>query len=470
MIPGIARSVLFIAAGLMPLSSFAQKEATLWLTNADKSALFQRQDTALRFSRSSAKDPVIEVDDKQTYQSVDGFGFALTGGSAQLMMRMDPEKRASLLHELFDLDAKNGKSIGVSYLRVSVGSSDMNDRVFSYNDLPEGQTDPGMEKFSLAPDRADVIPVLKQILAINPKIKILASPWSAPPWMKTNDNAKGGSLKPEYYDAYATYFVKYVQGMQAEGITIDTLTVQNEPLNPKNTPSMVMLAPEQGLFIKDHLGPAFEKAGIKTKVILYDHNCDRPDYPLEILKDPEASKYIAGSGFHLYGGKIDALTEVHNAFPQKDLYFTEQMVVNRPGTDDMSVGKPVARIVIGATRNWSKNVLLWNLAADPKFEPHTNNGGCPVCQGAITIDGSEVTRNLAYYTVAHASKFVLPGSVRIGSNDRELLPNVAFKTPQGGKVLIVANDSQSAQRFAVRYHGKTFAASLNAGSVGTYIW
>lgn len=472
MILRITNSVLLIALGLTSLPAFAQKDASVWLTNADKSALFQRQDAALPFSKSSVskaptKEPVIDIDDKQTYQSMDGFGFALTGGSAQLMMRMDSEKRTALLHELFGSD---GKSIGVSYLRVSVGSSDMNDHVFSYDDLAEGQTDPGMEKFSLAADRADVIPVLKQILAINPKIKVLASPWSAPPWMKTNDNAKAGSLKPEYYDAYATYFVKYIREMQAEGITIDALTIQNEPLNPKNTPSMVMLAPEQDVFIRDHLGPAFEKAGVKTKVILYDHNCDRPDYPLTILKDPEASKYVAGSGFHLYGGKIDALTEVHNAFPQKNLYFTEQMVVNRPGTDDMNVGKPVATIVIGATRNWSRNVLLWNLAADPKFEPHTNNGGCPVCQGAITIDGSDVTRNLAYYTVAHASKFILPGSVRIGSNDLELLPNVAFKTPTGKRVLIVANDGPSIQSFSVRYHGKTFSTSLNAGSVGTYVW
>jgi glucosylceramidase len=345
MVPRITNSVLFIALGLMPLSSFAQKDASVWLTNADKSALFQRQDTALHFSKAAAKDPVIDVDDKQTYQSMDGFGFALTGGSAQLMMRMDPEKRATLLHELFGFDPK---SIGVSYLRVSIGSSDMNDHVFSYDDLPAGQTDPGMEKFSLAADRADVIPVLKQILAINPKIKVLASPWSAPPWMKTNGNAKGGALKTEYYDAYTTYLVKYVQGMQAEGVTIDTLTIQNEPLNPKNTPSMVMLAPEQDVFIRDHLGPAFEKAGIKTKIVLYDHNCDRPDYPVAILKDPAASKYVAGSGFHLYGGKIEALTEVHDVFPQKDLYFTEQMVVNRPGTDDMNASEPVARIVIGA--------------------------------------------------------------------------------------------------------------------------
>jgi glucosylceramidase len=458
-----------LAVALISLSSLlqAQRSADLWLTNPDKSVLFQPQKPSLQFSKVAAKDPVIDVDDKQSFQTIDGFGFALTGGSAQLLMRMDPAKRAAILHELFAYD---GNNIGTSYIRVSVGASDMNDHVYSYDDLPEGQTDPTMAKFSLDPDRADVIPVLKQILAIDPKIKILASPWSAPPWMKTNNNVKGGKLRPEYYDAYSTYFIKYIQGMKAEGIVIDALTIQNEPLNEKNTPSMQMLAPDQAIFIRDHLGPAFQKASIKTRIVLYDHNCDVPEYATSILKDPEAAKYVDGSGFHLYGGKIDVLTDVHNISPGKNLYFTEQMVVNRRDTDDMPVGKPMQGIVIGATRNWSRNVLLWNLAADPNFGPHTNNGGCPVCQGAITIDGDNVTRNLAYYTVAHASKFVLPGSVRIGSNDLELLPNVAFKTPKGKKVLIVSNNSATSQTFNVRYHQKVFTTSLNAGAVGTYVW
>ena len=461
------KSLLAIAITVTPSLSQAQKSAVLWLTNPDKSVLFQRQEPSLRFSKTAVKDPVIDVDDKKTFQSIDGFGFALTGGSAQLLMRMDPAKRAAVLHEMFAYD---GNNIGTSYIRVSVGASDLNDHVYSYDDLPEGQTDPAMAKFSLDPDRADVIPVLKLILAINPKIEILASPWSAPPWMKTNNNVKGGKLRPEYYDAYSTYFIKYIQGMKAEGIAIDALTIQNEPLNEKNTPSMQMLAPDQAIFIRDHLGPAFQKAGIKTKIVLYDHNCDVPEYATSILQDPEAAKYVDGSGFHLYGGKIEALTDVHNAAPAKNLYFTEQMVVNRRGVDDMAVGKPVQRIVIGATRNWSRNVLLWNLAADPNFGPHTNNGGCPVCQGAITIDGNNITRNLAYYTVAHASKFVRPGSVRIGSNELELLPNVAFKTLRGRKVLIVSNNSSAPQTFNVRYHEKVFKASLNAGAVGTYIW
>lgn len=410
---------------------------------------------------------IIDVSDSKTYQIIDGFGFAVTGGSAQLLMHMDPAKRTAILRELY---AEDGDGIGSSYIRVSVGASDMNDHVYSYDDLPQGETDVNMAKFSLDPDRADVIPVLKEILAINPKIKILASPWSAPLWMKTSGVARGGVLKPEYFPAYATYFVKYIQGMQAEGITIDTLTIQNEPLNEKNTPSMLMLESEQDDFIKNHLGPAFKKAGIKTKVILYDHNLDHPAYPLSILKDKNANKYVDGTGFHLYGGTVDAMTQVHNAFPKKNMYFTEQSVTERPGSTEMRISRPVARIIIGATRNWSRNVLLWNLAADPQAGPHTNDGGCTGCRGAITIDGNEVTRNIAYYTLAHASKFIRPGSVRIDSNDLEALPNAAFKTPKGEKVLIVSNVGDSPQTFSVRSNGQVFSTTLNAGSVATYIW
>ena len=465
----MSRCSLIFLLGLAS-SLYAQKkgEADLWLTTPDKSALFEPQKTPLRFIKAPAADLTIEVDDQQKFQPIDGFGYALTGGSAQHMIRMDAAKRAALIQELF---GTGGGHIGVSYLRVSIGASDLNDHVFSYDDLPPGQTDLEMAKFSLDPDRADVIPVLKEILKVNPKIKILGSPWSAPAWMKTNENVKGGKLKPEDYGAYAKYFVKYIQGMKAEGIRIDAITVQNEPLNEKNTPSLLMLSPDQDVFIKEHLGPAFKAAGIDTKIILYDHNCDVPQYATAILDDPAAAKYVDGSGFHLYGGKIEAMTDVHNAHPAKNLYFTEQMVTGSvEGKPAVNVGAPVRRLIIGATRNWSRNVLLWNLAADPQNNPHTNNGGCGMCQGAITIDGNTVTRNVAYYAIAHAAKFVRPGSVRIASNNIDTLPNVAFQTPDKKTVLIVVNAAQTPQTFHIRYHGKVIQPLLSPGAVATYIW
>jgi glucosylceramidase len=478
-------SLLLSVAALLPLPSLAQKEATLWLTNPDRSALLAEQSPKLAFSKEAPTGQIIDVDSAKTYQTMDGFGFALTGGSAMLLHHMDAAKRAALLHNLFTAE---GDGIGVSYLRVTVGSSDMNDHVYSYDDLPQStsdsspQTDPDMAHFSLAPDETDVIPVLKEILAINPKIKILASPWSAPLWMKTTGKAQGGVLLPEYFPAYAKYWVKYIQGMKAEGISIDALTIQNEPLNEKNTPSMVMLAPEQADFIEHDLGPAFQKAGIQTKILLYDHNLDHPAYVTSILKDPDANKYIDGSAWHLYGGKVEAMTQVHDAFPAKNIYFTEQSINDRSGATNMNVAHPVARVVIGATRNWSRNVLLWNLAADPNAGPHTNDGGCPVCYGALTIDGDNVTRLVAYYVLAHASKFVPPGSVRIDSNSpvgnsnpvgnssMDTLPNVAFQTPDGKEVLIVSNPCDAPQNFAVRYKSKAFTTSLGAGAVATYVW
>jgi glucosylceramidase len=463
--------VFAVSLALAPAPSRPQKNGgvQLWLTNADKSALFQQQKT-LRFSggkASTSAEPAIEIDDHQIFQTIDGFGFALTGGSAQHLAHMDPAKRAALLKELFAID---GKNIGISYLRISIGSSDLNDHVYSYDDLAAGETDPQLAKFNLAADRAELIPILTQILAINPAIQILGSPWSAPPWMKTNNNTKGGNLKPEFYDAYANYFVKYLQSMKAEGINVTAITIQNEPLNDKNTPSMLMSAEEEALFIKDHLGPAFQAAKIPTKIILYDHNCDVPDYAISILNDPRANPYIDGSGFHLYGGEITAMSAVHNAFPQKNLYFTEFMAVEPTEPARISISKPVVDTFIGALQNWSRNVLLWNLAANSKFEPHTDNGGCPICQGAVTIDGDEVTRNLAYYAMAHFSKFVRPASVRIASTSPPNLPNVAFRAADGKAVLILVNEGKSTQSFHVQYRGNFFVTTLNPGAAATYVW
>ena len=449
--------------GKAPLKS-KKTEVSFWLTSPQDHILFQPQ-KSLSLGSAVNQAPFISVDPTQVFQTIDGFGNCLTGGSATLLHRMDAASRTAILKELF---ATDGNNIGISYLRVSIGASDLSDGVFSYNDLPAGETDPEMNRFSLDAERVDLIPVLKEILAINPSIKIMGSPWSAPTWMKTNNNTKGGSLKPEYFDAYARYFVKYIQGMKAEGIHIDAITIQNEPLHPGNNPSMYMTAEDEAAFIKRSLGPAFTAANIATKIIVYDHNADRPDYPLAILNDPEAAKYVDGSAFHLYGGTIEALTPVHNAFPNKNLYFTEQWV-GAPGNLAEDLAWHVRTLVIGGTRNWCRTILEWNLAADPKNDPHTI-GGCDQCLGTITINGNTVTRNPAYYILAHAAKFVRPGSVRIGSEASTELPNVAFKTPDGKTVLIVQNNSGVKKVFTIRFNGKTASTYLAKGAVGTYVW
>lgn len=437
-----------------------------WVTNGNKNIYLQKQKENLKFDRKNTIYQTIQVDESQTYQTIDGFGFTLTGGSAQSINILNAQKRQELLQELF---GKNDNSISISYLRISIGASDLNAAPFTYDDLPLGQTDTNLTQFSLNPDKNDVIPMLKEILAINPQIKIIATPWSAPAWMKDNNGFIGGSLKPEYYGVYANYFVKYIQKMKEEGITITAITPQNEPLHPGNNPSMYMTALQQADFIKNHLGPAFANANLATKIIIYDHNCNKPEYPLTILNDAGANPYVDGSAFHLYEGDISTLSTVHNAYPNKNLYFTEQYT-GTSGTFDDDLKWHLKNVIIGSMRNWSKTAFEWNLANDANFRPFTP-GGCSTCKGALTINGADnFDRNVGYYIVAHVSKFVPAGSVRIGSNQSGNLNTVAFKTPGGKKVLIVENDGNVSELYTIKFNGRGVTTSLEAGAVATFSW
>lgn len=437
-----------------------------WVTKSDQSALLAKQNTVLNFSSSANAYTTITVDSTQRYQSMDGFGFALTYGSAQVINDLDATTKTNLLRELFSTDSN---AIGISYLRVSIGASDLNPSVYTYDDITS-RADSNLTSFTLDQDMRYVIPVLKLIVAINPNIKILGSPWTAPLWMKTNNASVGGSLKPECYGIYANYLVKYIQGMKAQGITIDAITPQNEPLNGGNNPSMVMQATEQASFIKTALGPAIQAAGLNTKIIAYDHNADRPDYPITVLSDAAARPYVDGSAFHLYGGNISALTTVHNAYPSKNVYFTEQYTAST-STFSTDLVWHLANLIIGAPRNWSRNVLEWNLATDASYGPHTS-GGCNTCKGALTISSATaVARNVSYYIIGHAAKFVPAGSVRIESNNISgTLSNVAFLRPDGKKVLIVINESGTTQTFNINFKGKQVTPSLDAGAAATFVW
>ncbi|KMQ68459.1 glucosylceramidase [Chryseobacterium sp. FH2] len=462
-------ALLFSGVVLLPLSSCTSVSNTenkiqFWLTKGDESIRLQQQ-APLVFVNNSNKFQNIEIDDSQKFQYIDGFGYTLTGGSVEVINRLSPSKRKALLNELFGND-KN--SISISYLRLSIGASDLDSEVFSYDDLPEGQTDPSLSKFSLARDK-DLIAMLKEILAINPTIKIIAAPWSAPVWMKDNGKSKGGSLKPEFYDIYANYFLKYIQGMQQEGIIIDAVTPQNEPLHPGNNPSLYMPSDQQKDFIKQSLGPVFKTNNVKTKIIIYDHNCNKPEYVTNILSDSEASQYIDGSAFHLYEGEISALSTVYNAFPDKNLYFTEQWT-GAKGTFNEDLNWHTKNVIIGSMRNWSKIALEWNVANDPQYKPHTD-GGCTECKGAITVSDSEnFTRNVSYYIIAHASKFVPANSRRIASTQTDNLSTVAFKTPAGKTVLIVQNNSRTDENFNIKFNQKTAPVTITGSSVATYIF
>lgn len=432
-----------------------------WLTQADQTQLFAKQNVSLLFNTGTNANTTIGVDTTQTYQTIDGFGFALTGGSAYVINSLATAQKAALLTDLFSTDSTH---IGISYIRITIGASDMSAAPFSYDDVPG---DVNLTNFSLDKEQSDLIPILQKIVAINPNIKILACPWSAPAWMKDNNSFYGGSLKTQYYGNYANYFVKYIQAMKANGITIDAITPQNEPLNAYNNPSMLLVSADEATFIKGSLGPAFQTAGIKTKIIVYDHNADHPEYATGILADAAANPYVDGSAFHLYGGSVNAIGPVHDAYPNKNLYFTEQATFGG-GNFGGDLAWHISNLIIGATRNWCRNVLEWNLASDSNFGPHTS-GGCSTCLGAITISAA-VTRNVSYYIIAHASKFVRPGAVRIASDQQNTLPNVAFKNTDGSKVLIVLNTSTNNQLFNIRFNSKMVNTNLAGGAVATYIW
>ncbi|TDO21336.1 glycoside hydrolase family 30 beta sandwich domain-containing protein [Pedobacter duraquae] len=440
----------------------ATSPVSVFLTKGDQSALLA-QSTVNFAADAGTNANTITVDEGVTYQGIDGFGYTLTGGSASLLNGLGGNK-AAVLNELFGTG--NGQ-IGVSYLRISIGASDLSSSDFTYN---QTAGDVNMNNFSIAQENTDLLPILKAILAINPNIKILATPWTAPTWMKVNTTGNngytGGSLNTAYYDAYARYFVKYIQAMKAQGITIDAITPQNEPLNPYNNPSMVMQANEQVAFINNNLGPQLRNAGLNTKIIAYDHNTDVPSYATTVVGN--AGQYVDGSAFHLYAGTIGTLTDVHNAYPNKNVYFTEQWV-GAPSNFAGDLSWHINTLIIGATRNWSRNVLEWNLAADPNNNPHTN-GGCSTCLGAITVSGTSISRNVGYYIIAHASKLVRPGAVRINSNIAGSIQNVAFKNSDGSKVLVASNSGNSQASFKVKWGSESFTYTLAAGAVATFKW
>jgi glucosylceramidase len=398
---------------------FSNSEAEYYISLPKQKSFFQKIDKP-GLDVSGAK---IQVYPDQTYQSIDGFGFTLTGGSAQLIYRLEPTKRALLLQELF------GKN-GISVLRIGVGSTDLDSSVFSYEDEPG--------KFSLARSKSDLIPLLQEIININPAIKIMATPWSPPVCMKDNLNSKGGSLLEKYYVSYANYLATYIQAMSKEGIAIWSLTPQNEPLHPGNNPSMYMSSLMQANFIKTALGPIFLKQNIQTKLIVYDHNCDHPEYAIDLLNDPEVRKYVNGSAFHLYKGDISALSKVKAVHPDKDLYFTEQWTGSK-GDFTGDFMWHIKNVILGAVNNHAITAIEWNLANDPTYGPHTP-GGCTECLGALTISRQDITRNQSYYIIMQAARFVPVGSIRLGIGVPQGIQAAAFKCPDGKIVILIQNE------------------------------
>jgi len=440
-------------------ASISAQTISAWLTKGDQSVLLQEQG-AISFSEGTASGQnVIRLDDSVAFQSIDGLGFALTQGSAEVINSLNSSEKESLLNDLFDKNS--GKAI--SMLRISIGASDLSNSVYTYN---ESDGDFDMSEFSLnGPDLTHVIPLLKDILQINPDIKIMATPWTAPTWMKSNDTWIGGTLKTSHYQAYADYFLKYLEAMDSEGINIWAITPQNEPEHPGNEPSMLMTSTEQINFINNHLGPTLANSTYSPKIIAFDHNCDNTAYPIDVLNN---SNYVDGAAFHLYAGDISAMGTVQDQ-TGKNVYFTEQFTSSN-GNFDQDFGWHLENVVIGSLRNQSKAVIEWNLATDSNFGPYTP-GGCDQCLGAITINNqTNFTKNVSYYIISQLSKFVTPGAQRIASVQNNTVVNVALKNTDGSISVLAYNKSNATETIQINWKGKTASYELSGRSAITLSW
>jgi glucosylceramidase len=449
----------------------AGTSVNVWLTTSDGSNQLTAQPglTFISDSQNSASS-TIDVNEGQQFQQMDGFGAAVTDSSAWLMYtRMSTGQRNELMKRLFD--PVNG--IGISFVRIPMGASDFSvNGPYSYDDLPPGQTDPTLSKFSINHDMAYIIPILKQALALNPSLKFMANPWSPPAWMKTNGSMFGtsnghiGTLIPSDYGPLAQYFVKFIQAYQAQGIPIYAITPQNEPgYAPDNYPGMFFSAGDESNFIKNYLSPALNAANLHPRIIPYDHNWDDPNYAKTLLSDPVTNSDIAGISWHCYAGSPTVMSTIHTLYPTKDVYETE-----------CATGASVTPIdtidlLMQSVQNWAKTVELWNIALDANHGPH--NGGCPDCLGVVTAnpDTGNGIYSHDYYLIGQFSKFVVPGAYHIGANTLGRLTDVAFKNPDGSKVVVAYNNDFHSRTLKVRWNGsQSFTYTLPVGAVVTFKW
>ena len=479
-----------LALALLAATGAGAQSVSVYQTTPDLlEALSER--ATLHFSPKAAPGetaPLITVDDAQRFQEIDGFGASLTDSAAWLFAKKLPPAQAdATFKSLFS--RKDG--IGLSILRQPVGSSDLAVTFYSFDDLcqqtakacttPAGQADPNLNHFSLTHDQEYILPLLKKAISFNPAMHVMLTPWSPPGWMKTSgtmlgasaDGKEKSSLRPEFYPAFANYLVKTIEGYQAAGVPVWAISVQNEPLYAPPTDSgMQMLPMEQAAFFGNALGPALAAAHLTPKVMAYDHNWDRPDYPEIVLKDPKAGALAAGTAWHHYGGDPSVMTRNHEEFPQKDQWVTE----SSGGTwQKGNIFAEEAAELIAVTRNWSRGYVLWALATDQKHGPVV--GGCDTCRGLVTIDLADpekpvVKPELDYYVLGQASKFLQSGAVRIVSDEPAgtKLKDVAFRNTNGTVVLYTLNAGTASQDLRIGFHGKTVATTLPGGAVATFVW
>ncbi|HCU45731.1 MAG TPA: glucosylceramidase [Sphingobacterium sp.] len=455
-------------------------DITIYTTTNTRSQDFSKGfiDFSTKFNMSPN---TITLDPTQKFQTMDGFGAAITGSTCYNLMKMTQEDRTKFLTETFSDD----KGMGMNYIRIAIGCSD-----FSLSEYTCWDKE-GKENFALqSEEKQYVLPVLKEILAINPSIKIMGSPWTAPKWMKVNnltdlkpfDSWTSGQLNPKYYQDYGWYFVQWLQAMKKEGIHVSSITVQNEPLNRGNSASMYMTWQEQQAFIKQALGPQLKAASLDTKIYAFDHNynydniADQNDYPVKIYNDAGAASFIAGAAFHNYGGDKVELLDIHNQRPDKELVFTETSIGewNEGRNLEKRLMEDMREVALGTVNNWSRAVIVWNLMLDNDKGPN-RDGGCQTCYGAVDISKSnfkKITRNSHYYIVGHLSAVVKSGAVRIGASGytAEGLIYTAFKNIDGSYALVLLNDANENRKITINDTKNHFSYEVPAKSVVSYRW
>lgn len=446
--------------------------------------VYRTRDLTIDTVEFSTKDNMaptnIYLDPSTLYQEIDGFGVGITGSTCYNLLMMTSEDRAEFLKETFDPD-----QFGFSYVRVSIGCSD-----FSMSDYTCCDTE-GIENFALTDEEYDlVIPILQEILAINPDLKIMGSPWTAPVWMKVSGldslepytDFAGGYLNPAYYDDYATYFVKWIQAFKAEGIDIYSITPQNEPLSTSNSSAMYMGWEQQRDFIAGYLGPQFVANGITTKIYVYDHNYDYEEisselnYPTNIYADADASQYVAGAAFHNYGGDASELLNVQAAYPGKELVFSEASIGTWNDGRDLTerLMDDMEEIALTTVQNYCRGVIVWNLMLDSDGSPYLE-GGCSTCYGAVDISNTDyktITRNSHYYIIAHMASVIKPDAVRIGTTGYtdDNFTYAAFENTDGTYAFVIVNGYDDTQRITVTSDDKHFAYDLPGYSVTSFRW
>ncbi|WP_255367142.1 glycoside hydrolase family 30 beta sandwich domain-containing protein [Dyella sp. OK004] len=441
----------------------------LWLSTADRRLkLMQQLNIEMSARGSLSSDVVIDVHSK--YQTMVGFGAAMTDSSAWLLQnKMNQLQRGALLHELYGPPP----NLNLNMMRLTIGASDFSLQPYTLDDVPIGQTDPQLLHFNVASNLQDVIPTVREVLSINPELYIIASPWSAPAWMKTSENLIGGQLLEQYESAYVDYLVKYLDTYRGYGIPIFALTLQNEPnFIPITYPGMEMTAATRARIVTEYLGPKLAGRRPKTRILEWDHNWNHPEQPSSVLADPDTARYIDGVAWHCYQGSPYAQSRVHRAYPQKDTYITECSGGDWASSINGELIWFTRNLLIAGIRQWARGVVYWNLALDENHGPHF--GGCDACKGVIMIDSQTgaVSRNDEYYALAHFSRFVLPGAVRVESTATDKgIDNVAFQNATDGSiVLVIVNSNADTRRVSVAEGLTRFEYMMPPQSVATFVW